>query len=106
MVQLIVISFLSLWMLYHFLQTFDLAMESISNRWTHISSECNIPKDEFIIALQLIFDSTFFTFNNKLYRQKLGIPMSSPLSPIADLVLQDLEKRALENRYTFILDMT
>jgi len=77
-------------------------MESIFNRWTHISSGCNIPKNEFIIALHLIFDSTFFSFNNKLYKQKFGTPMSSPLSPIiADLVLQDLERRALENKDIF-----
>jgi len=42
-------------------------------------------------------DSTFFTFNNKIYKQKFGTPMGSPLSPIiADLVLQDLERRTLE----------
>jgi len=75
----------------------ELAIESISNRWTHISSECNIPKKEFLAALQLIMDSTFFTFNNKFYRQNFGTPMGSPLSPIiANIVLQDLERKALD----------
>jgi len=39
-------------------------------------------------------DSTFFTF--KFYRQNFGTPLGSPLSPIiADIVLQDLERKAL-----------
>jgi len=75
----------------------ELVMESISNRWPHISMGCNIPKKEFLAALQLIIDSTFFTFNNKIYRQKFGTLMGSPLSPvIADIVLQDLERKALD----------
>jgi len=75
----------------------ELAIESISNRWTHISTKCSIPKNEFLTALQLIMDLTFFTFNNKFYRQNFGTPMGSPLSPIiADIVLQDLERKALE----------
>jgi len=55
----------------------DLAIESVSSRWTHISSGCKIPKNEFLTALQLIMDSTYFTFNNKLYKQKFGTPMGS-----------------------------
>jgi len=75
----------------------DLAIESVSRRWIHISSCCQIPKNEFITALHLILDSTYFTFNDKLYKQKFGTPMGSPLSPvIADLVLLDLEIVALE----------
>jgi len=39
-------------------------------------------------------DSTFFTFNNNLFK---NLALLSPLSPIiADLVLQDLEGRVLE----------
>jgi len=38
----------------------DLAIENIFIRWTHISSGCNIPKNEFLIALQLIMNFTFF----------------------------------------------
>jgi hypothetical protein len=42
-------------------------------------------------------DSTYFRFDNKFYKQKFGTPMGSPLSPIiADLVMQDLEAKALE----------
>jgi len=42
-------------------------------------------------------DSTFFTFNKIMYKQIFGTPMGSPLSPIiADIVMQDLEKSAIE----------
>jgi len=48
-------------------------------------------------AIKLILSSTYFVFNNKIYRQTFGTPMGSPLSPIiANLVLQDLEEKALE----------
>jgi len=43
--------------------------------------------------------ASFFlvSFNNKIYKQKFGTPMGSPLSPmIVDIVMQDLEKRVLE----------
>jgi len=47
-------------------------------------------------SLQLVFNSSFFSFDNIIYRQKFGMPMGSPLLPIiADLILQNLEKKAL-----------
>jgi hypothetical protein len=74
----------------------DLAIESVSKRWNFISTECNIPKDEFIRAVSFVLNSTFFTFDNQIYKQTFGTPMGSPLSPvIADLVLCDLEERVL-----------
>jgi len=66
--------------------------DAISNRWQFIERNTAIPKDCFMLALKLILESTFFVFDNKIYKQIFGTPMGSPLSPIvADLVLQDLE---------------
>ncbi|XP_071578466.1 uncharacterized protein [Temnothorax nylanderi] len=71
-------------------------LDSISVRWNFIAKNCNIPKSEFFTAVRLILNSTFFMFNGKIYRQTFGVPMGSPLSPMAaDIVLQDLETIAL-----------
>lgn len=76
----------------------DLALESISSRWQYLSEKCDISRSEFLNGVQLVLSSTFFTFNGKVYRQTFGTPMGSPLSPIiANLVLQDLENKALES---------
>lgn len=48
------------------------------------------------MGVRLVLDSTFFVFNDVLYKQTFGTPMGSPLSPVlADLVLQDLEESAI-----------
>jgi len=74
----------------------DLAIDSVSKRLDNILDNCKIPNDEFILALKMILESTYFSFNNLICRQNFGTPMSSPLSPIiADLVLRDIESRAI-----------
>jgi len=71
----------------------DLAIESILNRWSLINKNTNIPMDYFILAIKFVL-----SFNKIIYRQTFGTPMGSPLSPvIADIVLQDLEEKALSN---------
>ena len=42
----------------------------------------NISKEEFIIAVNFILNSTFSSFNQKIYKQVFGTPMGSPLLPI------------------------
>ena len=53
-------------------------------------------KEEFIVAVNFILNSTFFSFNQKIYKQVFGIP-DSPLSPviIANIVMQGLEEMAI-----------
>jgi len=68
----------------------ELAIASLNNRWEQINRGTTIPKEEFLMALRMVMDSTFFIFNNKIYKQKFGTPMGSPLSPIvADMVIED-----------------
>ncbi|EFN66864.1 hypothetical protein EAG_04768, partial [Camponotus floridanus] len=51
---------------------------------------CRIPRDEFLMAVRLILNSTFFMFNDVCYQQTFDTPMGSPLSPIiAEITLQD-----------------
>lgn len=74
----------------------DVAVKCIQDRWEFISPNCAIPMNEFLIAIRLVLHSTYFLFNNTIYQQTYGTPMGSPLSPIiADIVMQELENRAL-----------
>jgi len=71
-------------------------MVAINKRWQYIEKATKITRKEFNIALQFILDSTFFTFDNIIYKQIFGTPMGSPLSPVlADLVMQDWETVAI-----------
>ncbi|XP_077255641.1 uncharacterized protein LOC143893802 [Temnothorax americanus] len=80
----------------------EMVLDSICVRWHLISKKCKIPRSEFLIAVRLVLNSTFFTFNSIIYQQIFGSPMSSPLSPTAvDIVMQDLEASALATlKYT------
>jgi len=81
-------------------------LEGVTKRWDQIKKRTNIPMNEFIQAMKMILDLTFFTFNNKIYKQKFGTPMSSPMSPIiANIVMDDLEKKALYNLSIDILSI-
>ena len=78
----------------------------MNEQWSFITKECSLPKNEFLGAIRFVLDSTFFSFDNKLYKQSFGTPMSSPLSPvIADLIMRKLETVSLIERGHFILDM-
>ena len=58
----------------------------------------NIPEIEFIACVKFLLNSTYFTFNNKLYEQVYGTPMGSSISAIwADIVMQDLETYCFKN---------
>jgi len=76
----------------------DLAMDCLTKRWNLFSADCKIPKEEFLRVVGLILDSTFFTFDNQVYKQNFGTPMGSPLLPIiADVVMQELETTVLSS---------
>ena len=58
------------------LQIYLLIEQSIAliKEWDHISMKANISKEEFIIAVNFI-NSTFFSFNQKIYKQVFGTPI-------------------------------
>ncbi|XP_018373120.1 PREDICTED: uncharacterized protein LOC108767647 [Trachymyrmex cornetzi] len=76
----------------------DLALECVNDHWEHILKNCKCSQSEFVEAINLVLDSTYFLFDGTIYKQNFGTPMGSPLSPIvADLVMQKLEKVALSS---------
>jgi len=83
-----------------------LVLDSVSKRWLLIEINTKIPKNEFIQAIKFVFSSTYFTFNNIIYKQTFGTPIRSPLSPvIADIVMRNLETSCLNgvNSHNFLL---
>jgi len=75
----------------------DLINDNIVRKWNFISGVTSMPMEEFIKAIQMIVNSTFFTFNNKIYKQVFGTPMGSPLSSVlANIVLQNIEEADLD----------
>jgi len=76
----------------------DLAIKCINENWHFISKGCMLPREEFVSAIRFVLDSTFFKFNNMIYKQNFGTPMGSPLFLIvADLVVQSIEMKILRN---------
>ena len=75
-----------------------LVNESVKNRWSEIEKYTKIPQTEFLSGLEFMVNMTYFSFNNKFYKQIDGLPMGDPCSPIlGDLVFYDLEKRVLDS---------
>lgn len=74
-----------------------LVINAIEKRWHLINNKTAIPKNEFMIAINLLFNNTYFSFNGEFFSQIFGCPMGSPVSPIfADLVMDDLECTTLQ----------
>ena len=51
-----------------------------------------IPKSTFLSLIRLCVNNNYFEFNGKFYRQKFGVAMGSPLSPVlANLFMEHYE---------------
>ena len=76
----------------------QLVLDSLDRRFEYIHNKCKIPFHDIVTCTKFLFSNTFFSFNNKFYRQIEGTPMGSPISPLfADMVLDDLETHCLKN---------
>lgn len=85
----------------------EIANSSLVKRWKFIKNNMSIPQNEFLITVNLILNSTFFSFNNIIYKQIFGTPMDSPVSPIiADIViLRSMRLRSCHFSSHFTLHM-
>ena len=89
------------WMWYPYLLiSIDLASDSVVRRWDSISKKIKILLDEFLIAFQMVLNTTVFIFNNKMYKQIFGIPLS-PV--VANMVMQDFEENAIRRLPVWLL---
>ena len=83
----------------------------------HRNKKITISKIQFVNLLKFCINNSYVLFNNRLYRQKIGIPMGSNFSPnIANLYLHFYEQKFLDrntpegrtrymNTYRFIDDL-
>lgn len=78
----------------------DLILQGVKAKWNIIQEKCKIPWEEIVIAVNLIINSTFFSFNGKFYHQVDGTPMGSPISP----TFAEYTVRQLENHCLSVLD--
>ena len=67
----------------------ELVKTVVIRHWDLIQDHCNFERDTFLSTLHFIFNNTYFTFQDKIYLQKFGTPMGSPISPILALMVMD-----------------
>lgn len=73
-----------------------LATKIIKRKWSEIKKYTDIPLDEFIYATELTLKSTYFLYENVLFKQIEGCAMGSSISSVvAQLVMEDLETTVL-----------
>ncbi|XP_029664892.1 uncharacterized protein LOC115236523 [Formica exsecta] len=76
----------------------ELVLRAIEKRWNDIAPNTNFNLLQFLHAVEIVLNSTSFSFNGQFYEQIFGSPMGSPLSPIlADIVMDDLETHCLSS---------
>lgn len=76
----------------------ELVINIIISYWTEIKNSIPLPQNEFITGLKSCLNNTYFSFNNKIYKQIFAASMGSPLSPIiADILMDRLIFISLKN---------
>ena len=82
----------------------DLAVEIAYNRLKDdptLEDRTMLTPDDIKQLLLLCLNATYLAYDNKFYQQTFGTAMGSPVSVVvADLVMEDVEARALRNFHT------
>lgn len=70
----------------------NLVLNIIEKKWNEIKKFTDIPLKEFLIATEKCLKSTYFLYENKIYKQIEGCAMGSAISCVAaQMVLEELE---------------
>lgn len=67
----------------------NLFLDIITKKWPSIQEHTSIPLEDFKQLASFVFESTYFTFDNRFYQQIFGTPMGSKVSPIAAQYVMD-----------------
>lgn len=70
----------------------ELCIRAIERRWLMIEEHTYLSKDQFIDAIKLIIDGSYFRYGDVYYQQLAGVAMGNSISGfLSDLVMEDLE---------------
>lgn len=73
-----------------------IAIQCIENKWHQLKDYSPLPKKEFLEAIELVLNSSYFEYDKKFYKQTEGVPMGLPISSIiAQIVLECLEETVI-----------
>ena len=73
-----------------------LVIRSLEKQASQINGKSHVPFSELMATTKLLFDNTFFQFDNEFYAQIFGFTMSSSISGLfADMVMEDWEWECL-----------
>lgn len=70
--------------------TVELTIRSVEYYWPQIQPHCPVPLPTFIEMIKFVFDTTVFTYNGIIYKQKDGAPMGSLVPPIFAQYVMDM----------------
>lgn len=76
--------------------TQEMVQEVVNKKWRFIQSYTDCSKQEIQDIIKFIFDSSYFKFQDKFYKQNAGTAMGNPASPVmADFVMDYIIEQAL-----------
>lgn len=76
----------------------NLSIQAIKKRWNKIKDKTQLTQQQFIDAIKLIIDKSYFQYGTNFYIQKFGLAMGNAISGfLADIVMEDLERSVLPN---------
>ena len=72
-------------------------MKLLLKKWDHIKEHTKLSRKEFLDGLELILNSSYFSYNNKFYSQTFGVSMGEKTSPIiSEIIMQHLENSVID----------